>query len=79
MGVLLALFLSIYTTFYIVDRNAIVREAQSNGWSDVHVGYLYIFSSSGRMHFVTYTDKNGTIHKDQRCSMEFGKIRWKEE
>ena len=79
MGILLILFLAIYFTFYTVDRNTILKESQSYEWTDIKVGILYILSNSGRMHFVTYKDRDGKIHKDRRCSLYLGKVTWQEE
>ena len=79
MGILLVLFLAIYFTFYTVDRNTILKEAQSYEWTDIKVGIIYILSNSGRVHFVTYKDRDGKIHKDRRCSIEIGKVIWEEE
>ena len=79
MAILLILFLAIYFTFYTVDRNVILKEAQSFEWTETKVGILYILSNSGRMHFVTYKDKDGKIHKNRRCSIHVGKVIWEEE
>ena len=78
MAILLVLFLPIYFTFYTVDRNVILKEARSFEWTESKVGVLYILSDSGRMHCVTYEDRDGKIHKDRRCSIEIGKVIWKE-
>ena len=79
MAILLILFLSIYFTFYTVDRNVILKEAQSYEWTETKVGILFIFSGLERLYFVSYRDKEGEVHQKRRCTVYLSKVTWREE
>jgi hypothetical protein len=78
MAVLLCILLAINILFYVSDKKKIVKEAQTNEWSDVKITWLFSPSPSLRHYRVTYTDAKGAI-QTKHVIIELTNITWRDD